>query len=98
MARDVPRGYEGAELLEGQGGHRAAGRAVKRAPAGRRVDHTTKRSHHHSWSSWIHEISHSDFQNDAARDTEPKPLVPAFFKGAVKDKVNQAPKKEERVK
>ena len=45
MARDVPRGHEGAELLEGQGGHRAAGRAVKRAPAGRRVDHTTKRSH-----------------------------------------------------
>ena len=45
MARDASRGYEGAEWPEEQGGHRASGRVVKRAPAGRRVDHTAKRSH-----------------------------------------------------
>ena len=44
MARDVPRINDGAEHPEGQG-HRAAWRAAKKAPAGRRVDHTTKHSH-----------------------------------------------------
>ena len=45
MTRDVPRGREGAEKPEGQGGHRIAGKVVKRAPPGRRVDHATKSSY-----------------------------------------------------